>query len=1174
MQLFSRNKAIVALSLGALALGACGDDVTVPIAPNAPITLSITPPSASMNIGEAVNFAVQISGGPSTGGPTLASCTSSSATVITAAVSGSSCRVTAVAAGNATVTATASTGQSAAASVSVAAPAAAISGLMVSPSAASVQVNQTVTIVPNVNRGAGVTVAYTYASSTASVASVTAAGVVTAVAPGVATITVTATGTGAGFTTTQLTSAAAITVTALPTGLTALNVTPSSLTLATGSTAQIGATSTQPSGASAATYTYASGSSAVASVSSTGLVSAVAPGTTVITVTATSAANANFAAATLSSAVAVTVSPVAQIAISYINLNSGVAVDINNVNGNILVGVNIATNGNVVTSAQLFACSVGAVCPAAGQTPVAQQTFGAGGASSGAIQFAVNTAAFTVSSDFSSSTTNFPNGQTVVVATLTSAGQTANSANSNLAVLNLTNPDGFAVRHVAPANSAVDASGNVWFGGPGATGRGTITVVPVIYTPGRTFTSVSSQIAGAANCVFGASTFTGTGTMTFTSASTKPWTYTYGASLGSGLNASNVVCTANTTTTPTLVPIISASTDNANVSGVSAILTSTSTTQPITAPATIRADFARPDATSATYTFVSTSATANLGNSVVPNATFVNNSYNFVTPRFNQTTTAATEPGVGLKTPKLEVKGCGSATWTTLATNTGADVAECATDLSAVAYTIRYTPEDLLGNAVVWSADTCTSFCTLPASGNLIAFGVDKSPPQLRWSASTDANGTTYASVAVAGTVADTAFSAEAIDDRAGLQGAFFAVANAKNVSGGARSGLCVAGAVPFNSVIGSTFISNPNCTASAVASFAGSALVDGYRMVVTTAHTRADLNTLGGQGYYTEQVRITDRAGNLVASDKRYVLVNTTVGTISVTAPAAFLNATSGLTVAGSTAASVETATHGLQVQYGALGAFTFPAVATGRVAFDDVSLASSDAFSLSLPFTSGTTFYTNLEQTNGSNAVGGITDVPSGVAVYGTNFAGFGAFSSTQNFSGSLITSDATAWGTTTKSTAAITTLAVVDSTAAFNSPAGGLKVRLTTTAAQTASPFTRIDYYIQSASGVYSYLGSVDATSPACTSGTCSVYVSDNGLTKSWTYVLRSAGSDIAGSTQRYRGTAEVAALNGATPTPSPLFVASQIVAVAVGTNTSGFGVVSVAGRGLMTQLVTLP
>ena len=162
MQLFSRNKAIVALSLGALALGACGDDVTVPVAPAAPVVLSITPPTALMNVGESVNFAVQISGGSTTSAPTLASCTSSSAAVATATVSGTSCRVTAIAAGNATITAAASTGQSAAASVSVAAPAPAITALAVSPSAAQLAVGSSLTVVPTVNRAnASVNVVYT-----------------------------------------------------------------------------------------------------------------------------------------------------------------------------------------------------------------------------------------------------------------------------------------------------------------------------------------------------------------------------------------------------------------------------------------------------------------------------------------------------------------------------------------------------------------------------------------------------------------------------------------------------------------------------------------------------------------------------------------------------------------------------------------------------------------------------------------------------------------------------------------------------------------------------------------------------------------------------------------------------------------------------------------------------
>jgi uncharacterized protein YjdB len=91
MQLFSRNKALSVLSLGALAaLGACGDDVTVPVAPAAPVVISITPPSSSLNVGESVSFAVQISGGNPA--PTLASCTSSNTAVATAAVNAGASR--------------------------------------------------------------------------------------------------------------------------------------------------------------------------------------------------------------------------------------------------------------------------------------------------------------------------------------------------------------------------------------------------------------------------------------------------------------------------------------------------------------------------------------------------------------------------------------------------------------------------------------------------------------------------------------------------------------------------------------------------------------------------------------------------------------------------------------------------------------------------------------------------------------------------------------------------------------------------------------------------------------------------------------------------------------------------------------------------------------------------
>lgn len=1290
MPLFNRNKALVALSLGALAaLGACGDDVTVPVAPAAPVVLTISPPSANMNIGEALNFAVQISGGSATAAPTLASCTSSNAAVATAAVQGSACRVTAVAAGNATVTAAASTGQSAAAAITVAPQAAAISGLAISPATASIPVNQTVTLVPTVNRAnSAVAVTYTYTSSSNTIATVSAAGVVTAVAPGVATITVTATGTGAGAANATLTTAATITVTALPAGISAVSANPSALNLGAGRTAQIVASATQPTGAPAATFTYASSATSVATVSATGVVTAVAPGTAVITVTGASAANANFAAgsgsaavtvtvtalpagltsltvspssltvaaggtaqvtalaqgptasaatvtygttapgvatvsasglvtgvapgsatitatatsaatadfaaSTLSSTVTVTVSPLAQVAIASITDNTGAAVNIASVTGNIVVNTNLITNGNPVSSVQLFSCPVGgdaaAIAACVAGTPVAQQTFGAAGAASGNIAFNVNTAAFRVASDFSSATVDFPNGQRNLVATATTTG-TGSSANSNLAVLNFNNTDGWAARHTAPTNTATDANGNAWFGGPGAAGRGSVTIVPVIYTPNRTITSASvilgTVIAGvntqAAGCTAGASTSTGTGTMTFTSASARPWTFTYGTSLGSGLNATNIVCSGESAAAATNVtPLITTATDNSNAAYTGGFLTSTTTATVVTLPAAIRGDWARPTAASATYTFQASSA----NQSVAAGSTWVGASYNFADG--NGATTAgenftATEGGVGLATtPLLEVSGCGSATFVALTTNTAADVAECPTDVSAAAYTIRYSPADRLGNAQVWTSATGTNPAPAGASAT---FGVDKTAPLIRWSASTRANGTLIGSVATLGTVADTVFSAEAIDDRAGLNTATLALMRANNTSAGARAGACVLGSFPTGATTaGSTFISAPNCSVNGAAGFAATALADGYRMVTTGRHTRADLNAAHGNGYFTQNVRVWDRAGNSATVGARNVMVNHTVGTVTVTDPSGVFNATSGITLAGSVAPTVESASFALQLQYGAV-AFTslrFPAVASGKTAFDDVALTATEAVSLTTPFTTGTTLYTSIEETNNpTNAVtvgGGNLSPLNNAGIIATTFTGNPALTyagSGFTGAGTAITADNTVWNTKAPN---IQTFAVVDSTAAFNSPAGGLKARVVTSAAQTASPFSRIDFYRIDGNlgGGANYLGSVNAQATPCTSGTCEVYYSDNGLSKSWTYVLRTAANDYTGAAQRWRGTAEVNALNAAVPAPATPFSATQIIAIATGLNPAVGPTASptVAGRGLLSQTFTLP
>jgi len=330
MHFFSRKKALLTASLAALSgLAACGDDVTVPVR-DEQVVIVITPSNASMNIGESLNFAVQITGGSQTTPPTLATCTSSNSAVATATKDNSSCRVTAVAAGNATVTAAASGGQVASSAVSVSAQAPGLTVLTLSPNVANLAPSQTVTITPNVTRPNSVgTIVYTYTSSNPAVATIpTGAGaigangsiVVTAVAPGVSTITATATlPAGNGFAAATQTASATINVGAFPSGITSLNVQPASLGMAVGRTAQLTSSVQQPAGAPTATISYISSNTAVATVSSTGLVTAITPGTANITVTATSVANAVFAAATLTQIVPVTVSPLANVSIQAIN---------------------------------------------------------------------------------------------------------------------------------------------------------------------------------------------------------------------------------------------------------------------------------------------------------------------------------------------------------------------------------------------------------------------------------------------------------------------------------------------------------------------------------------------------------------------------------------------------------------------------------------------------------------------------------------------------------------------------------------------------------------------------------------------------------------------------------------------------------------------------------------
>ena len=572
MQLFSRKKTLIALSLGAsFALGACGDDVTVPVAPDPAVVVSITPPSATMNIGESLNFAVQISGGSKTTPPTLTTCASSNAAVATAAVASGACRVTAVASGNVTVTATASTGGQAAASVTVAPAPAAISNLTTSPTIANIAVGSKVTIVPNVARASSsVTPTYAYATSNVAIASVLPSGEVTAVAPGTATITVTATGSATGFTTTSLTSGVTINVSLAPPAISGLTVQPATLAMALGSTAQISASAAQPAGAAPAVISYGTSVPSVATVTASGgLVTAVAPGSAVITVTATSPANANFSAATLTQLVPVTVTPAAQVIINSLTDN-GAVIDITNVAGQFEVNLQLAPNGQIVSSVQTFVCDQGeaqAACIARG--PAAQQTFGTAGGQAGAIQLYINSAEFTPPNftTGADAPTLFKNGLKTMVATVTTTPANAGvNASNNLSQINFNNQDGWTIQWTQPTNKANDAGGITWYGGPstpdalvpGSTsGTGSFVVVPVMYTPNRTIATATLGMFNGIACG---------GNILTTSA--RPFTATYGTNARSATTAPyNFNCTGGASNTNGYVPSVAASVDNNNASG-------------------------------------------------------------------------------------------------------------------------------------------------------------------------------------------------------------------------------------------------------------------------------------------------------------------------------------------------------------------------------------------------------------------------------------------------------------------------------------------------------------------------------------------------------------------------------------------------------------------------------
>ena len=235
--------------------------------------------------------------------------------------------VTGVAPGSATITAT-SEGKTGTASVTVnAVPVATVS---VQPGTANLVVGQTSVLLATVTDANGTVVTdrpITWSSSNPLVATVSTTGVVTAVAPGSATVSASAGGKS---------GSAGVVVTLVPVG--SVVVTPPTKSLVVGTTTTLAATVRDANGAvlTDRAVTWSTSNPLVATVSSAGVVTAVAPGT--VTVTATSETRSG------SSTITVTPVPVASVTVQpptmalWVGQTSTATAVLKDAGGNVLSG--------------------------------------------------------------------------------------------------------------------------------------------------------------------------------------------------------------------------------------------------------------------------------------------------------------------------------------------------------------------------------------------------------------------------------------------------------------------------------------------------------------------------------------------------------------------------------------------------------------------------------------------------------------------------------------------------------------------------------------------------------------------------------------------------------------------------------------------------------------------
>ena len=717
--------------------------------------------------------------------------------------------------------------------------------------------------------------------------------------------------------------------------ITSFSVAPAAVTLTAGQTVQA-SYNLQLAPTLTGTVAWISGTTTVATVDASGKITAVAPGTAVITATATSGGQTSSATIGVTVVAAPTPAPAS---ISIASVTQGLLtlpVNLSNVNGQIEINLNFNPGGQLIDSVVSYI----------GTKRAAVQSFSANAIpASGTISMSVNTANFRKNFNQAGVATtgatqvDFLNGPTTINAivypkatTGQSAGNCTNappgvaavcSANTFSIIMN--NTDSWAADMTKPttntlANASSAAPGQTFWGGPGAAGVVSATLYPVVYTPGRSITSVTWGIGGCPTVVQTALPFVRSFGYTAGGAQTAcgyQWT---------GGNRDNV--------------FVSTAVDNAaNVYGPFAGLIANTVVFNST-PDSIRLDYQAPTVTTPTITRTAPAVTG-----------WVNAAFSFAPG-------ASTDnAGVGTRsTPDrayfYNAPNCGGATAVSF-DGTGNTIPECASNFiggtpglgspGTAPYRAYLTESDRLGN-VGTSSQTQT-------------FGVDKTVPSIRWGI---ADATIPAYTAPVGVVVavDSQFRAakpvtnvnpdlsndvyrvEYLDDRAGFfnagapSGGTAAQRHALSYAGHTNpTGLCVVG----TGAIGATFVTAPACTQVAITA-GGFLRIDGWQ-------GGQQVNMPMGEGYYGYASSVIDAAGNASATLFRKSIVNTVSPFITGLGVPGTVTA-AGFNITPTFADSAEIIAASLQLEYpnllgvGAVG--TLDSVRYTRVSvgtkFDDV--------------------------------------------------------------------------------------------------------------------------------------------------------------------------------------------------------------------------------------------